>query len=76
MFNADNLKNWAIFGNLMTIMISDVILIFLSTQESLQISRGLVEALMIYNNFFSNSYRTIELNEGTVSIFDDHQKII
>ena len=76
MFNADNLKNWAIFGNLMTIMISDVILIFLSTQESLQISRGLVEALMIYNNFFSNSYRTIELNEGKVSIFDDHQKII
>ena len=72
MFNADNLKNWAIFGNLMTIMISDVILIFLSTQESLQISRGLVEALMIYNNFFSNSYRTIELNEGKVSIFDDH----
>lgn len=31
MFNADNLKNWAILGNLMTIMITDVIQIFLST---------------------------------------------
>ena len=31
MFDADNLKNWAILGNLITIMVTDVMQIFLST---------------------------------------------
>lgn len=31
MFDADNLKNWLLLGNLMTIMASDVIQVFLST---------------------------------------------
>ena len=55
MFDADNLKNWLILGNLMTIMVSDVVQLFLSTQENLKISLGLVEALMTYSNFFSKS---------------------
>ena len=31
MFDAENLKNWAILGNLITIMVTDVMQIFLST---------------------------------------------
>ena len=79
MFDADNLKNWLILGNLMTIMVSDVVQLFLSTQDNLKISLGLVEALMTYSNFFSKSYRTIEqdyydsLSIDTKTIFDIHQ---
>ena len=81
MFDADNLKNWLILGNLMTIMASDVIQIFLSTQENLKISLGLVEALMTYSNFFSKQFRTIEqdyeaLSAGTKTIFDIQQNHI
>jgi hypothetical protein len=53
MFDTDNMKNWVLLGNLLTIMVSDVILIFLSTQENLKISMGLVEALMTYSSYFS-----------------------
>ena len=79
MFDADNLKNWLILGNMMTIMVSDVVQLFLSTQDNLKISLGLVEALMTYSNFFSKSYRTIEqdyydsLSIDTKTIFDIHQ---
>lgn len=53
MFDADNLKNWLLLGNLVTIMVSDVVQLFLSTQENLKISLRLVEALMTYSSFFS-----------------------
>ena len=78
MFDADNLKNWLILGNLMTIMVSDVVQLFLSTQENLKISLGLVEALMTYSNCFSKSYRTTpqdsydSLSIDTKTIFDIH----
>lgn len=80
MFDAENLKNWAILGNLMTIMVSDVIQIFLSTQENIKITHGLVDALMTYSSLFSNSFRTIDsyqaLPGGTKTIFDLHQRQI
>ena len=81
MFDAENLKNWLILGNLMTIMVSDVIQIFLSTQENLKISLGLVEALMTYSNFFSKQYGTIDqdydaLSDDTKTIFDIQQNHI
>lgn len=55
MFDADNHKNWQILGNVMTIMISDVIQILLSTQENIKISYGLVEAMMTYSSYFSKT---------------------
>jgi hypothetical protein len=77
MFDADNLKNWAILGNLVTIMVTDVMQIFLSTQENLKISFGLVEAMMTYSSFFSKSYKTIEIVDTDIrTIFDVHQNQI
>lgn len=77
MFDAENLKNWAILGNLITIMVTDVMQIFLSTQENLKISLGLVEALMTYSSFFSKSYQTIEIVDPDIkTIFDVHQNQI
>ena len=75
MFDADSLKNWLLVGNLMTLMAADVIQVFLSTQENLKVSLGLVEALMTYSNFFSKQFRSIEhdLSPDTKTIFDVHQ---
>ena len=51
-WDPESLKNWLLLGNMMTIMVSDVIQIFLSTQENIKVSLGLVEALMTYCSFF------------------------
>jgi len=74
MFDADSLKNWLLVGNLMSLMAADVIQIFLSTQENLKVSLGLVEALMTYSNFFSKQFKTIEndILPETKTIFDVH----
>lgn len=57
MFDAGSLKNWLLLGNLVTIMVSDVILLLLSTQENLRISLGLIEALMSYSSLFARTQR-------------------
>lgn len=79
MFDADNLKNWLLLGNLVTLMVGDVIQVFLSTQENLKVSLGLVEALLAYSSFFSKQFKTIDhtdLSMTSRTIFDLHQNHI
>jgi hypothetical protein len=82
MFDADNLKNWLLLGNLTTIMVADVIQVFLSTQENLKVSLGLVEALMTYSGYFSKQFGSLEqhyyeaASPDTRTIFDLHQNQI
>jgi hypothetical protein len=79
MFDADNHKNWQILGNLMTIMISDVIQILLSTQENIKISYGLVEAMMTYSSYFSKTQPTADSDYYPVreqTIFDVYWNVI
>lgn len=79
MFDAGSLKNWLLLGNVISILVADVIQVFLSTQENLKVSYGLVEALMTYSSFFSKQFRSLDfqhydaLPPTTRTIFDVHQ---
>ena len=65
----------------MTIMVSDLIQLFLSTQENIKVFLGLVEALMTYCSFFCKGQLNIEqayydtLPPGS-TIFDAQYRII
>lgn len=83
MFDADSLNNWCIVGDILTITISDIILILLSSQENMKISFGLVEALLKYSEFFSKTQAmTAEqlyfgvLERDQLTVFDHYRNII
>jgi hypothetical protein len=82
MLDADSLKNWLLLGNLITLMVADVIQVFLSTQENLKVSLGLVEALMAYSSYFSKQFSSVHQDfydaapASTKTIFDLQQNHI
>lgn len=82
MFDTDNLKNWLLLGNLMTIFVGDIIQIFLTSQDNMKISLGLVETMQVYSSFFSKTHKSIEyehydkLPAGVTTIFDQQTLLI
>jgi hypothetical protein len=70
MFDADSRKNWKLVGDLVTMLVADVVLILLSSQEKIKVSVGLVEALLKYSEFFSRTHALQMDLPDEVTIFD------